>query len=115
MALLASTPRRGPFVFTLGGTRPIAGYSGHKARLDGKLGFGHAWTLHGLRKTARTLLSRAGIGNDVAELCLDARRPRSSAPMTGTNIEPRSARPSACPPRWRELPSRSSVTLVRAA
>jgi hypothetical protein len=26
-------------------------------------------------KTARTLLSRAGIGNDVAELCLGHRRP----------------------------------------
>jgi integrase len=74
-ALLASIPRQGSFVFTLSGTRPIAGYSGHKARLDGKLGFDRPWTLHGLRKTARTLLSRAGVGNDVAELCLGHRRP----------------------------------------
>jgi integrase len=40
-----------------------------KARFDAACGVAD-WTLHDLRRTARTLLSRAGVSADVAERCL---------------------------------------------
>jgi integrase len=66
-----------PFVFsTTGGAKPFSGYSKAKAALDKKLAELRAqrkrdaiepWTLHDLRRTARTLMSRAGISEDHAE------------------------------------------------
>lgn len=87
------------WVFTSDGTRPISGFSNFKKAFDKRLlaaiekegddtreriivalnerypgkgyqPFDAKWTTHSLRKTARTLLSRAGIDREIAEKCL---------------------------------------------
>jgi integrase len=58
-----------PFVFTTDGKHPIAGFSKFKAKLDALSGISD-WTLHDLRRTARSLMSRAGVDPDHAERCL---------------------------------------------
>jgi integrase len=71
-ALLAELPRiEGcPFVFVSAtGHTPIAQFSIPKARLETASGTA-GWTIHDLRRTSRSLLSRAGINSDVAEKCL---------------------------------------------
>jgi integrase len=62
-------PKLGRYVFTYEGAKPIGGFSKLKARLDEACGVTD-WTLHDLRRTARSLLSRAGIAADIAEICL---------------------------------------------
>ena len=57
------------FVFTHDGKRPIGGFSKFKHKLDQASGV-IGWTLHDLRRTARSLMSRAGINSDIAERCL---------------------------------------------
>ena len=71
LALLSRVPRidGGPFVFTTTGRRPIGGLERHKAKFDRACGV-TGWTLHDLRRTARSLMSRAGISPDHAERCL---------------------------------------------
>jgi integrase len=67
--VLATLPRIGDHVFTRSGTGPIGGLNECKKDLSyasGVTGF----RLHDLRRTARTLLSRAGVPNDHAERCL---------------------------------------------
>jgi integrase len=60
----------GPYVFSTDrGRTSISGFSKFKARFDRGLGLA-PWTLHDLRRTARTLLSREGVSADVAERCL---------------------------------------------
>jgi integrase len=62
--------RRGRFVFsTDGGKTPFSGYSKGKAKLDRESRV-EGWTPHDLRRTARTLMSMAGVNSDHAELCL---------------------------------------------
>ena len=66
------------FVFTVNGRTPLNGWSKYKDRLDGKMR--HAlqeqgvelkpWQLRDLRRTARTLMSRAGISTEIAERAL---------------------------------------------
>jgi integrase len=56
-------------VFTSGGKVPIAGFSKFKRALDAASGTS-GWTLHDLRRTARSLMSRAGVLSDHAERCL---------------------------------------------
>jgi integrase len=80
--LLAAQPRMAgqAFVFTTDGRSPISGYSKHKAKFDaavfaelkaqGKPAPLPNWTIHDLRRTARTLLSRAGVPSDHAERAL---------------------------------------------
>jgi integrase len=58
-----------PYVFTLGSC-PFNSHSRLKKQLDGRLQFGQQWQVHDLRRSARSLLSRAGITNDIAEMCL---------------------------------------------
>jgi integrase len=58
-----------PYVFTGNGVTPIASFSGPKEKLDAESGVAD-WRLHDLRRTARSLLSRAGISSDIAERCL---------------------------------------------
>jgi integrase len=58
-----------PFGFTLG-ARPFNSHSRFKCKLDASLQLSQPWQIHDLRRTARSLLSRAGIASDVAELCL---------------------------------------------
>jgi integrase len=57
------------FVFTSNGSTAIASFSGPKEKLDAASGV-TGWRIHDLRRTARSLLSRAGINADVAERCL---------------------------------------------
>jgi integrase len=69
-AVLADLPRfASPFAFTASGRRPLRGFSVAKQKLDAQCGV-TGWTLHDLRRTARSLLSRAGIHPDIAERCL---------------------------------------------
>src|SRR5262249_5179064 len=71
-ALLDEIPiivRRGGYVFTTDGHRPISGFSKFKAAFDEQCGVSD-WCLHDLRRTARSLMSRAGVDADIAERCL---------------------------------------------
>jgi integrase len=69
MAILAALPRIGRYVFTVDGGKLISGFGGRKERLDSDAG-GNSWRVHDLRRTARSLLSRAGVPTDHAERCL---------------------------------------------
>jgi integrase len=68
--LLGSTPRIAAvkWVFT-SGKKPIRGFSKSKLDFDKACGI-TGWTLHDLRRTARSLMSRAGVDADHAERCL---------------------------------------------
>ena len=57
-----------PYVFTYG-RKPLAAFSQCKGDFDAASGVSN-WTLHDLRRTARTLMSRAGVNSDHAEQCL---------------------------------------------
>jgi len=57
------------FVFTTDGERPLAGFSKFKREFD-KTSGATGWTLHDLRRTARSLMSRAGVDPDHAERTL---------------------------------------------
>jgi integrase len=57
------------FVFTTDGKTPISGFSKFKRAFDKACGV-TGWTLHDLRRTARTLMSRAKVPTDHAERCL---------------------------------------------
>jgi integrase len=67
--IIGGLPKAGPFVFTTNGTTPISNFSQFKRRLDAASGT-QGWTLHDLRRTARSLMSRAGVPSDHAERCL---------------------------------------------
>jgi integrase len=67
--IIASQPVLGDFVFTANGTRPLGGFDERKDDFDKISGVSN-YRLHDLRRTARTLLSRAGIPADIAERCL---------------------------------------------
>jgi integrase len=58
-----------PYVFTNDGRSPISGFSTCKKAFDQLCGV-TGWRLHDLRRTARSLMSRAGINPDHAERCL---------------------------------------------
>jgi integrase len=67
--VLAAMPVIGPadgYLFTLNGRSPIGAESKAKARLDKASGV-TGWTLHDLRRSARSLMSRAGVPTDHAE------------------------------------------------
>ena len=69
---LAVLPAKGEgkFIFSLdGGHAPIRGFNEFREAFH-KASHTTGWTLHDLRRTARTLLSRAGINSDIAERCL---------------------------------------------
>jgi hypothetical protein len=57
------------YVFAGRGERPFSGFSKAKAALDKASGVVD-WTLHDLRRTARTLLSRVGVSEGHAERVL---------------------------------------------
>ncbi len=81
-AVLAAVPRIGKsdFMFTTDGKHPIGGFSKFKRSFDVKALVElrkqnpdaelPRWTLHDLRRTARSLMSRAGVPRDHAERCL---------------------------------------------
>ena len=69
--IIAKQPRieGNPYVFTAArGAGPFNSFSEWKAQLDAKLPTNMAhWTIHDLRRTARSLLSRAGVRPDISE------------------------------------------------
>jgi integrase len=76
-AVLFSAPKIGgnDWAFTIDGKSRIGGFSRRKKALDARIraaGVGKMppWTLHDLRRTARSLMSRAGVPADHAERCL---------------------------------------------
>jgi integrase len=69
--VLGAKPDNAAFVFsTDGGMTPLSGYSKLKAVFDRACGELPNWTLHDLRRTARTLLTRAKVPAEYAERCL---------------------------------------------
>jgi integrase len=68
-AILADLPKVGEFVFSRNGKDAMGGISKMKAELD-YTSKTSGWTLHDLRRTARSLMSRAGVPSDHAERCL---------------------------------------------
>jgi integrase len=57
------------FIFTLNGRQAIGGLTRHKQAVDEVSGV-MGWTIHDLRRTARSLMSRAGVNADIAERSL---------------------------------------------
>jgi integrase len=82
VAALAAIPKigKGELVFTTDGKRTIGGFSKFKRDFDWKMLADlrkrdpeaelPRWTLHDLRRTARSLMSRAGVPSDHAERTL---------------------------------------------
>jgi integrase len=69
MALSVLPERNGEFVFSANGRQAIGGYGRHKQVIDEASGVS-GWVMHDLRRSARSLLSRAGVPTDHAERCL---------------------------------------------
>jgi integrase len=80
-ALIEQQPKVCDFVFSTNGVGHISGYGRHKEAFDAAVLAElrkedpeakplENWVLHDLRRTARSLLSRAGINTDHAERCL---------------------------------------------
>jgi integrase len=71
MKVMAELPRIGncDYIFTTDGRRPISGFSTFKLKFDIACEV-KDWRLHDLRRTARSLMSRAGVSSDHAERCL---------------------------------------------
>jgi integrase len=69
--VLAKLPRypNCDLAFTSDGKHPFGGHSRRKKAFDRQCGV-HGWTLHDLRRTSRSLLSRAGVRPDHAERVL---------------------------------------------
>jgi integrase len=66
-AIVAARPEGDEFIF--GGRRPLGNFGRHKVAFDAVVGVSSNWTIHDLRRTARTLLSRLTTP-DIAERCL---------------------------------------------
>jgi integrase len=71
LRVLETLPRIGldKYVFTRNGERAFGGLSSAKVRFDKTCGVS-GWVIHDLRRTARSLMSRAGVSSDIAEMCL---------------------------------------------
>jgi integrase len=69
--VLAKVPKLAgcEFVFSTDGKNPISGWTRFKDNFDKACGV-TGWTLHDLRRTARSLMSRSGVNSDHAERCL---------------------------------------------
>src|ERR1700722_4441053 len=65
---MVERPSAGP-IFTTNGVRPIADFSRSKKAFDKRCPL-MGWTIHDLRRTARSLMSRAGVDPDHAERAL---------------------------------------------
>jgi integrase len=69
-AILATLPKVGEFVWSPnGGSRALTSFSDYKDTFDKASGV-KGYRLHDLRRTARSLMSRAGVPTDHAERCL---------------------------------------------
>jgi integrase len=69
LEIIEGLPKLGEWVFTRTGNAPLSGLSQFKVALDRATGVS-GWTYHDLRRTARSLMSRAGVPSDHAERCL---------------------------------------------
>jgi integrase len=69
MSIIHTLPKLGPYVFTFDGRGPVNNFSLDKRRLDEASGVSN-WRVHDLRRTARSIMSRAGVDSDIAERCL---------------------------------------------
>ena len=70
LEIIRTQPRLGdnPFVFASARTDgPINGLAMMKRDFDARLSGNAHWTIHDLRRTARSLMSRAGVSSDHAE------------------------------------------------
>jgi integrase len=67
--VIAAQPKLGDFVFSVTGDRALTGFTERKAEFDAACGIS-GYVIHDLRRTSRTLLSRAGISADIGERCL---------------------------------------------
>jgi integrase len=70
-AIVTAQPRLGDgdLIFSATGARPLGGFDRAKRAFEKASGVEN-WVIHDLRRTSRTLLSRAGVSADVAERCL---------------------------------------------
>jgi integrase len=68
-AIINDLPALGPYCFTINGKRPFNAFASYKEELDKRSGV-TGWVLHDLRRTARSLMSRAQVNPDHAERCL---------------------------------------------
>ena len=68
LEIIKAQPRMGDnrFVFAGRGNGPFRGFSQAKAAFDAKLPT-EAWVIHDLRRSARSLMARAGVRPDIAE------------------------------------------------
>jgi len=78
LALIAALPAYGDFVFGTTGRSPFSGFSKRKTELDRRMKLELAepakwkdWVTHDLRRTARSLMSRAGVRPEIAERVLN--------------------------------------------
>jgi integrase len=69
IAIIEARPQIGtnPYVFAGRGDLPFSSFTVRKRALDAKLGIASPWVLHDLRRSARSLMSRAGVRPDIAE------------------------------------------------
>ena len=69
LAILVKQPRLGdnPYVFAGRGDGPYRGFSQAKFAFDAKLPDVTPWVIHDLRRTARSLMCRAGVSSEHAE------------------------------------------------
>jgi len=67
--IVSGLPRSGEFVFSRTGATALSGLSRFKIELDRASGT-EGWVIHDLRRTARSLMSRAGVPSDHAERAL---------------------------------------------
>ncbi len=71
LEIIAAQPRLAgnPYVFAGRGGRPFGNFSQGKEELDAKLKI-PPWKIHDLRRTAKTLMARAGVRPDISERVL---------------------------------------------
>jgi integrase len=69
LEVLGERDQMNGLVFPGAGGKQISGWSKYKAQLDKKSGVS-GWVLHDLRRTSRSLMTRAGISSEVAERVL---------------------------------------------
>jgi len=67
--IIAKQPRLNAYVFSGRGEGPIASSGYHKAQFDKLCGV-EDWRVHDLRRTARSLMARAGVQTEIAERVL---------------------------------------------
>jgi integrase len=70
IAIVNAQPTNGDYVFTGRSGKPFSSFGHAKEAIDAAVPLSPRWTLHDLRRTARSLMSRAGITSDIAERVL---------------------------------------------